>query len=324
MSEQSLASPPAITSQLPPLANSAGDVATANALTPLERLARYLSGEHGKSAATRSAYLADAQLLLELCEGRSLESLVPRDFRNFIGVMHKRGHDARSMARRLSAWRGWYRLLMREAGFSSNPVQNVRPPKRATKLPRPLDTDSMSAFLDHAPSDDALAIRDLAIYELLYSSGLRIAELVGIDLADFSEQGSVLRVVGKGNKMRVVPVGKQAQAAIKNWLTHRGLLAQADETALFLSQNGRRIGVRAVQLRLHDAGIQAGIADRMHPHKLRHACASHFLQSSQDLRATQELLGHASIESTQVYTHLDFQHLSAVYDVTHPRAKKRD
>jgi len=293
-------------------------------MTPLERLERYLTGERGKSAATREAYLADAALLLELAKDQPLATLTQRDIRGFVRILRTRGQDPRSIARRLSAWRSWYRLLLREDGYSVNPVDGVRPPKAEKKLPRPLGPDDMGAFLDQLPREDPLAVRDAAIYELLYSSGLRISELIGIDLADFSDAGRSLTVLGKGGKMRQVPVGEKARTDLDSWLALRGALAGPAQPALFVGKDGKRLSVRSVQHRLQNAGVVQGVADHLHPHKFRHACATHFLQSSQDLRATQELLGHASIVSTQVYTHLDFQHLSKAYDAAHPRAHKRE
>ncbi|MGQ5521697.1 tyrosine recombinase XerC [Chitinimonas sp. PSY-7] len=290
-------------------------------MTPLERFERYLTGEGGKSVATRDAYLADAQLLLELSEGCPLDSLTARDIRGFVRQMKQRKHDARTIARRLSAWRTWYRLLVREAeGFSLNPVASVRAPRAPRKLPRPVSVDGTAGFLDNLNDGDPLALRDRAMYELAYSSGLRVSELVGANLADLHPDAT-LQVRGKGGKSRIVPVGRLALAAIANWLPCRTVLLQAGETALFLNRFGRRMTTRAVQMRISNWSDKLGLGDKLHPHRLRHACASHFLQASGDLRATQELLGHASIATTQVYTHLDFNRLSAVYDQAHPRAK---
>jgi integrase/recombinase XerC len=292
-------------------------------MSPLERLERYLTGERGKSAATRSAYMADARLLLELAGERALDGLMPRDIRGFVRQMRQRGHDARSIARRLSAWRAWYAVLMREAGFAINPVEPVKAPRAEKKLPRPVSTDAAAGFLDSLDDEAPLAKRDRALFELAYSSGLRVSELVGVSLGDFIDDGATLTVLGKGGKSRLVPVGETARAAIAEWLAWRGPLAVEGEMALFVNRFGRRMTTRAVQLRLAHWSSQLGLADPLHPHRLRHACASHFLQSSGDLRATQELLGHASIATTQVYTHLDFQRLAAVYDAAHPRAKRK-
>lgn len=293
-------------------------------MTPLERLDRYLTGEQGKSPATRTAYLADAQLLLTLAGDTAMENLTPREIRGFVRRMKSQGHDHRSIARRLSAWRGWFKLLVREAGFATNPVEGIKAPRAARKLPRPIGVDEAQGFLEHLDEDDPLARRDRAMYELAYSAGLRVSELVSAELADFRDEGRTLQVLGKGGKSRQVPVGDYARQALDNWLMDRASLVQPGETALFLNQRGRRMSTRAVQLRLAEWSTKLGLADRLHPHRLRHACASHFLQGSQDLRATQELLGHSSIATTQVYTRLDFQHLASVYDAAHPRAHASD
>jgi integrase/recombinase XerC len=292
-------------------------------MTPLERFERFLTGEHGKSAATRAAYLADARLLLELAGERRLEELDPRDIRACVRQLRQRGHDARSIARRLSAWRKWFTVLVREAGFAANPVAGIKPPRIEKKLPRPVSTDAAAGFLDSLNDDDTLAVRDRAMFELAYSSGLRVSELVGVDVDDFGDGGNTLTVLGKGRRERQVPVGELARDAIAAWLAERPALLRGEEPALFLNRYGKRMSTRAVQLRLSQWSDRLGLADKLHPHRLRHACASHFLQSSGDLRATQELLGHASIASTQIYTHLDFQRLAAVYDAAHPRAKQR-
>jgi integrase/recombinase XerC len=290
-------------------------------MTPLERFARALQGEGGKSAATRAAYLADAALLVELLGDMPVERATQAEIRACVRRLHGQGMAPRSIARRLSAWRAWFRVLVRETGLPSNPVDGVRAPRAARTLPRPPGLDATQAFLAAMPDDDALAARDRALIELAYSSGLRLAELVSLDLDDFEDGGRFVRVLGKGGKTRVVPVGRAARTAIAHWQVLRATLVRPGETALFVSRQGTRIGARAVQQRLAHWGRQLGWPERLHPHKLRHACATHFLQSSQDLRATQELLGHAQLTSTQVYTRLDFQHLAKVYDVAHPRAR---
>ncbi|QDQ26759.1 tyrosine recombinase XerC [Chitinimonas arctica] len=293
-------------------------------MTPLERLDRYLRGEHGRSAATRSAYMADAGLLLTLAGDTDLAALGSKDIRGFVRRMNSQGHDPRSIARRLSAWRAWFKLLMREAGFAHNPVEGIKAPRAARKLPRPVGVDEAMGFLDNLTDTDPLARRDRAMYELAYSSGLRVSELVGVDCEDFRDAGATLQVLGKGGKVRLVPVGEMAIHTIQDWLQDRASLPQTGDAALFLNRFGRRMSTRAVQLRLAEWSVKLGLPDHLHPHRLRHACASHFLQGSQDLRATQELLGHASIATTQVYTLLDFQHLAAVYDSAHPRAQDKD
>lgn len=289
-------------------------------MSPLERFERYLTGE-GRAAHTRAAYLADAQLLLDYAGETPLAALTARDIRAYVRQMKLKDHDHRSIARRLSAWRSWFRLLARELGYSNNPLEGVRAPRSAHKLPRPVDVDEMAGFLENLDEDGPLALRDRAMFELAYSSGLRVSELVGADLADFRDGGASLMVLGKGGRTRQVPVGEAARTALAHWLAARSELLRGEESALFLNRLGRRLTTRAVQQRLAAWSDKLGLADRLHPHRLRHACASHFLQGSQDLRATQELLGHASIATTQIYTRLDFRHLAQVYDNAHPRAR---
>jgi integrase/recombinase XerC len=203
----------------------------------------------------------------------------------------------------------------------------VRAPKGARRLPEALDVDRMARLLEapaaDAPADDDLQARDRAIVELFYSSGLRLSELVGLDLGDLDVADRTVRVIGKGNKTRIVPVGSHALRAYGSWLGRRGSLAKADERAAFVGRNGRRLGTRAVQLRVEAWARRRGIDVKVHPHLFRHSFATHLLESSHDLRGVQELLGHANISTTQVYTHLDFQHLAQVYDSAHPRARRR-
>jgi integrase/recombinase XerC len=211
---------------------------------------------------------------------------------------------------------------MRDHGCKSNPCVGLRPPKSPKALPNALSPDE-AAKLMQMPVHSPLDVRDKAMYELLYSSGLRLAELVGLDPIDMDFADASVRVTGKGNKTRIVPLGSHAIAALKEWISVRDSLAQAEETALFVGKNGKRISPRMVQLNLRQRGITQGIASGVHPHLLRHSFATHVLQSSGDLRAVQEMLGHASISTTQVYTHLDFQYLAKIYDGAHPRAKKK-
>jgi len=224
----------------------------------------------------------------------------------------------------LSAWRGFFTYLMRDHGLADNPCVGLRAPKSPKMLPQALSPDEAARMVD-LPADTPEATRDKAMFELFYSSGLRLAELVSLDLelmrADINS-GEV-RVTGKGGKTRIVPLGTFATTALQAWLAVRDQLAKADETALFVGQRGSRISPRVVQLRMKQWGIKQGITSNVHPHLLRHSFATHLLQSSGDLRAVQEMLGHASISTTQVYTHLDFQYLSKIYDAAHPRAKKR-
>ncbi len=246
--------------------------------------------------------------------------------RAFVAAQHRAGLGGRSLQRRLSALRSFYRYLLREKLVAANPAAGLRAPKSPRRLPKALDVDQVSRLLDQPDTDErtaSLAQRDHAMMELLYSSGLRLAELVSLDLPDLDLNDDTVRVIGKGDKTRVVPVGRRARAVLKNWLKTRGSLAVLDENALFVNRRGGRISARAVQQRLRFWGVKQGLDTPLHPHLLRHSCASHVLESSGDLRAVQELLGHADIATTQIYTHLDFQHLAKVYDNAHPRAKKK-
>lgn len=288
-----------------------------------------LAGQRRQSVHTIAAYRRDLALLIELAGlagNLALAAIEPHHIRRFVAQLHARGLSGRSLARVLSAWRGFYRWLGLHGEAPQNPVAGIRPPKSPKALPRALSPDEANALLEPT-GDDLLDLRDQAIFELFYSSGLRLAELDSIDvncLADVA--AGELRVLGKRGKTRIVPVGAKAREAIAAWAARRGELlkaANAEETALFLGRNGRRLSVRTIQSRLKRRALLLGLPTHVHPHMLRHSFASHVLQSSGDLRAVQEMLGHASIASTQVYTHLDFQHLAKVYDAAHPRAKKR-
>jgi len=291
----------------------------------VDYLAKYLdhlSFERGLSPLTRENYARDIRLLLELVDKQVLQSIQAQHIRRYIASLHGRGLSGRSLARSLSAWRGFFDFLVHRHGFSSNPCVGMRAPKSPKTLPQALSTDQAVQLVSIA-ADDVLAIRDRAILELFYSSGLRLAELVGLNVGALDLQDGTVTVTGKGNKTRIVPVGSHASQAIRNWLQSRALIQGVDENALFTTQQGRRITARAVQYRIKQWAIKQGINSDAHPHMLRHSFASHVLQSSGDLRAVQEMLGHANISTTQVYTHLDFQHLTKVYDAAHPRAKKR-
>lgn len=222
----------------------------------------------------------------------------------------------------LSAWRSFYTWLGREGRVAANPCSGLRPPRGVRRLPHTLTPDTISHLLDGPTVQDAIARRDRAMFELMYSSGLRLAELVGLNLTDIDCDTGEVTVTGKGRKMRIIPVGRQALAALRDWLAVRPQLAR-DDKALFVGARGARISARVVQVQLKRLALTRGIRERVHPHALRHSFASHVLQSSGDLRAVQEMLGHASLSTTQVYTHLDFQHLAQVYDRAHPRAKKK-
>lgn len=290
----------------------------------LDDYLQHLTFERGLSTLTCQSYARDIKLLESLTENENLALVQNTQVRRFIATLHSRGLSGKSIARALSAWRGFYNYLINHHSYTQNPVIGLRAPKTAKTLPQALSVDQAVKFVD-IQDDDLLAQRDHAILELFYSSGLRLAELVNldIDMLDFSE-GTVI-VTGKGNKTRIVPMGSHAMNAMQTWLQRRLeiIIAVENPKAVFVTQQGRRITPRAVQYRIKDWAIKQGININMHPHLLRHSFATHVLQSSQDLRAVQEMLGHANISTTQVYTHLDFQHLATIYDKAHPRAKKK-
>ncbi len=240
----------------------------------------------------------------------------------FAAHCHKNKLSPRTIALHLSALRAFFRYAVKQQWIGDNPAKGVRAPKAAKRLPKIIDVDEAQGLLDTMPSDDLLAARDHAMMELFYSSGLRLSELQSLSLYDWQNATETLRITGKGNKTREVPVGNKAREAIALWLQQRAAIV-SESDALFLSRNGDRLSARQIRQRLAHWGQQQGLATRLHPHKLRHACATHFLEGSQDLRAVQELLGHANLSTTQVYTHLDFQQLAKVYDNAHPRAKKK-
>ena len=284
---------------------------------------RYLAAERGLAALTRASYRRDLDALSGLAGDIPLEKLEPHQIRRFIARLHARGLSGKSLARMLSAWRGFFAWLTRRRGLGANPCAGIRAPKTAKALPRSLSPDMAARLLDGQP-DAILLVRDQAMFELLYSSGLRLAELVSLDTdAGRDIARGEIEVTGKGAKTRIVPVGRHAASAVAAWLARRGELARDDEPALFVNRRGRRISRRMVELRLAQWAARLGVSGGVHPHMLRHSFASHVLQSSGDLRAVQEMLGHASISTTQVYTHLDFQHLAKVYDAAHPRARKK-
>jgi integrase/recombinase XerC len=242
--------------------------------------------------------------------------------RRYVAERHRAGAHGRSLARQLSAMRRLFGFLVQRGRLHDNPAQAIRAPRSERRLPRALDVDEMAALLEKR-GEGPLDARDHAMWELLYSSGLRVSELTGLAVGDVSFAEGEVRVTGKGRKQRIVPVGRQACVALQTWLALREDLVGADEQALFVSRRGHRLTTRSVQLRLRAWALRNGVAGKVHPHMLRHSFASHLLESSGDLRAVQELLGHADIATTQVYTHLDFQHLARVYDTAHPRARRR-
>jgi integrase/recombinase XerC len=274
------------------------------------------------SPATLTNYGRALDVLLGLAGKKALESLGPAEVRRYVAVLHSKGLAPRSLALALSAWRGCFRWLVRHRGFRSNPVLGIRAPKAPRPLPKALSVEAAQQLLEVEKQTSPLAIQDAAMFELLYSSGLRVGELVALNLNDDPGQGEVT-VTGKGSKTRTVPVGAKAREALAHWLSFRSKVAAPEEKALFVARGGKRIAPGQVWRRLKAWTRRRGLPQHVHPHMLRHSFASHLLQSSQDLRAVQELLGHASISTTQVYTHLDFQALAKVYDAAHPRAKKR-
>jgi integrase/recombinase XerC len=290
--------------------------------SPVERHLAHLRNERRLSPHTLAAYARDMRLLQALAGGRAVEGLGAADIRRFVATLHGKGLAPRSLARILSSWRGYYEWLVRARIAASNPCVGVRPPKAARRLPETLSPDQ-AVRLVSIEEDSPLGRRDRALFELAYSSGLRVSELTGLDVASIDARAGEARVLGKGAKTRIVPVGRPALAAIAAWLADRAGIARPGEAALFVGASGRRLAPREVQRRIKRWASAAGLEVDVHPHMLRHSFASHVLQSSGDLRAVQEMLGHASIASTQVYTHLDFQHLAKVYDAAHPRARRK-
>jgi integrase/recombinase XerC len=294
---------------------------------PIDRYLAHLSTERRLSPHTGSNYRRDLLAFADWCDGQQIPDWTTLDaqhVRVHAARCHRDGLGPRSIQRRLSALRGYFDFLIREGLLLQNPAADVRAPKAPKRLPKALDVDRMARLLQKPGADHAaLDVRDLAIMELFYSSGLRLAELVGLRLDDLDLKDRTVRVLGKGSKTRIVPVGTQALTALQAWLHERAGLARPDERAVFVGRNGRRLGARAVQLRVAEFARRRGIDVKVHPHLFRHSFATHLLESSQDLRGVQELLGHANISTTQVYTHLDFQHLARIYDQAHPRAKRR-
>jgi len=309
---------------------------------PPQAWLRHLQANRRYSTHTLEGYRRDLQRLAELAQqaGMPLQHLSNGHIRQFVARLHAQGLGPRSIARTLAAWRGFYQWWAPAAGLPGNPVAGVRAPKAARGLPKALSVDQAQGLLDHAarPSNDPATARDAAMFELFYSSGLRLSELTGLDRQYVRTPGYESRgwlnldeaevtVLGKGGKRRAVPVGQAALAALRRWLEVRGQLAGPggpdDDAALFLGARGRRIAPRVVQARLAALAQAAGLPTHVHPHVLRHSFASHVLQSAQDLRAVQEMLGHANITTTQIYTRLDFQHLAKAYDQAHPRAGRK-
>lgn len=290
----------------------------------LEAYCTHLRSERQVSPHTLDAYRRDLNKVLAFCVKERIASWTTLDtarLRSLVARQHQQGQSSRSLARLLSAVRGLYNYLNREGICEHDPANGLSPPKGERRLPKTLDTDRALQLLDGAIEDDFLAHRDQAIMELFYSSGLRLSELTGLNLDQLDLGDGLVQVLGKGSKTRVLPVGRKARQALETWLAFRAQ-ANPQDDAVFISQQGRRLGPRTIQVRIKAAG-ERELGQNLHPHMLRHSFASHLLESSQDLRAVQELLGHADIKTTQIYTHLDFQHLATVYDSAHPRAKRK-
>jgi integrase/recombinase XerC len=292
----------------------------------IDKFIRHLEFERRLSALTCKHYRRDLHALSEYCDKNDLRTWGQVDddhLRSVSAQWFRRGLAPRSIQRRLSAIRMFFRFLVREKHVKKNPVQTVRAPKAGKRLPENLDADRMAKLLD-IQGEGPLVARDRAILELLYSSGLRLAELTDLNLGDVDLADCTVRVTGKGNKDRIVPVGRHAIRALRVWHIERALMAATEEKALFVSNRGSRLSQRSVQARVDHWAKRQGINTKVYPHLFRHSFASHLLESSHDLRAVQELLGHSNISTTQVYTHLDFQHLAQIYDKTHPRARLKD
>ncbi len=298
---------------------------TPSALEWPARFLAHLSTERRLSPHTDSNYKRDLERFIAYCTQQGVSewsSVDSQHIRMFAAAEFRRGSSARTIQRRLSALRSFFKYLIREAVLKGNPALDVQAPKAKKRLPQTIDADQMARLLTFR-SDATLDVRDKAIMELFYSSGLRLSELVGLDVGDLDLADRTVRVTGKGQKTRVVPVGSHAAKAVSAWIKERTTIAAVGELALFVGQNGARLGPRTIQRRISQWAIRQGVGVHMHPHMFRHSFATHLLESSQDLRGVQELLGHANISTTQVYTHLDFQHLAKIYDRSHPRARKR-
>jgi len=290
----------------------------------LDEFLEQLEHQRRLSAGTARNYRRSVEQLLALNKGVSLENIDVQHIRRGVSQLHARGMSGRTIAYTLSGWRGFFRWLVRHRGLPHNPCVGIRPPKSPKALPKALSPDAMSRLLDVEAAGVA-QVRNKAMFELFYSSGLRLAELVGLDITDGADmlRQAEVTVLGKGAKKRMVPVGSRACAAVKAWLGERAALARTAEPALFVGARGARIAPSSVRHALAQWARRLGLSQHVHPHMLRHSFATHLLQSSGDLRAVQEMLGHSSISTTQVYTHLDFQHLAKAYDAAHPRARRK-
>ncbi|ARU28219.1 tyrosine recombinase XerC [Cellvibrio sp. PSBB006] len=285
----------------------------------------YMRSEKQFSPLTQENYQRDLEKFCRFCAKYSLHDLAalqPQHIRQGVAALHRSGLGGKSLQRWLSSLRSFFRFAIKRGWMKNNPADGIQAPKSPKKLPKTLDADQTSQFVE-VTGDSFIACRDRALLELVYSSGLRLAEVTGLNVTDVDLKEGMVNVVGKGSKQRILPVGRHAITALEDWLPQRALNAPADQVALFITQRGARIGHRAVQLRMQQLSVQQGMDNPVHPHMLRHSFASHVLESSGDLRLVQELLGHANISTTQIYTHLDFQHLAKVYDKAHPRAQRK-
>jgi len=290
---------------------------------PAERFLEHLKLERRLSENTAKSYRRDLVCLAEFCDRQEIAAfteLRSHHLRRFAAVSHAGGLSPRSIQRRLSGARSFMNYLIREGELKNNPGADVSAPRVSRSLPNTLDVDQMAQLLNIA-GEEPETVRDRAMLELFYSSGLRLSELVGLDLGAVDLADGTVRVTGKGNKTRIVPVGRQAREQIRAWLKIRVQMARNEETALFVGPRGSRISPRTVQARVRYWAQRAGVSQRVYPHVFRHSFATHLLESSSDLRSVQEMLGHADISTTQIYTHLNFQHLAQVYDTAHPRAR---
>jgi len=296
-----------------------------SALAWLPRFLSHLAVERRLSPHTDSNYRRDLHRFIDHCDRHDIADWPQVDsqhVRTFAAAEFRRGSSPRSIQRRLSALRSFCTFLLREGVLRMNPAVGVQAPKAKKRLPATIDVDQMARLLSFR-TDEVLSTRDKAMMELFYSSGLRLSELVGLDLQDIDLTDRTVRVLGKGSKTRVVPVGRHAIDAIKRWLQDRTMFATIGNTALFVGKRGERIHPRSIQTRVAQWARRQGLGVHVHPHMFRHSFATHLLESSQDLRGVQELLGHANIATTQIYTHLDFQHLAKIYDAAHPRARRK-
>ena len=293
--------------------------------TETAQISSFLQSIDHLSTHTRTAYRRDLDAFSSYCHQHEVirwKDIDGRQLRNYVAWRHRQGLSGKSLQRNLSAIRAFFRYLISQGKIKHNPVNGIMAPRTSKSLPKVLDVDQ-AVKLVSIEEKDPLSVRDRAMLELMYSSGLRLAEITGLDMNSIDLTDGLVTVVGKGKKTRTVPVGRYALAALGEWLEIRKSFIPEGETAIFVSRKGRRISPRTIQQRLKQWAIKQGLANHVHPHMLRHSFASHLLESSGDLRAIQELLGHADISTTQIYTHLDFQHLARVYDSAHPRAHKK-